>query len=367
MLNKKLFKNIDFFLLSMVLLAGTIGIIAISSAVSTFINPSQFVITQIVSLFMGLVVIAVIIKIDYEYLCGLSYAIYGLCLLLLILVLIPQIGHTELGGQRWIRIGPIGFQPTEFVKIGFIITFAKHLSLIDEDINKPKNIGFLALHAAPIIGLTLMQPDLGTTLVFVSIALMMIWFAGINYKYILAAIGGFVASLPIIWFFVLRDYQQARIITFFNPYLDPAGAGFQVLQSRIAVGSGQIFGRGYLRGSTQFGFLPERHNDFIFSVISEEFGFIGSMVVLLLLLGITLRCLYIANKAKNSLGKYIALGVSGMLMFQTIQSIGMAIGLMPVTGVPLPFISYGGSSMLANMMAVGLVLNVRYRYKVINF
>ncbi|MCL2837480.1 MAG: rod shape-determining protein RodA [Oscillospiraceae bacterium] len=367
MLNRKLFKNIDFFLLSMVLIAGTIGIIAISSAVSTFINPSQFVITQIVSLVVGLVVIAVIIKIDYEYLCGLSYAIYGLCLLLLILVLIPQIGHAQLGGQRWIRIGPIGFQPTEFVKIGFIITFAKHLSLIDEDINKPKNIGFLALHAAPIIALTLMQPDLGTTLVFVSIALMMIWFAGINYKYILAAIGGFVAALPIIWFFVLRDYQQLRIISFFNPYLDPAGAGFQVLQSRIAVGSGQIFGRGYLRGSTQFGFLPERHNDFIFSVISEEFGFIGSMVVLLLLLGITLRCLYIANKAKNSLGKYIALGVSGMLMFQTIQSIGMAIGLMPVTGVPLPFISYGGSSMLANMMAVGLVLNVRYRYKVINF
>lgn len=367
MVNRKLFKHFDWLLFSLAVITGIIGVIAVSSAVNTYANPSQFIITQTVSLIVGLVAIVIIVIFDYEHLCSLSYAIFGVCLFLLILVLIPAIGTTQLGGQRWLRIGGFGFQPTEFVKIGFIITFAKHLSLIDEDINRLKSVGFLLLHAAPIIALTLAQPDLGTALIFGVIAVVMVLFAGINWKYILAALGGILAALPIFWFFILEPFQQQRILTFFNPGADPLGAGWQVMQSQIAVGSGQIFGRGFLHGSTHLGFLPERHNDFIFSVISEEFGFVGSMVVLLLLLGITFRCIYIAHKAKNSLGTYICIGVAAMFLFQIIQNIGMGIGLMPVTGIPLPFISYGGTSILSNMIAIGLVLNVRARHKVINF
>ena len=367
MINNKLFKQFDWFLFSLALIAGIIGVIAVSSAVSTYLNPSRFIITQSVSLIIGLIAIFLIVTFDYEHLCSLSYAIFGICVLLLVLVMIPAIGTRELGGQRWLRIGGFGFQPTEFVKIGFIITFAKHLSLIEDDINNFKNIGFLMVHALPIIGLTLWQPDMGTALIFGVITFVMILFAGVNWKYVVAAVGGIVAAIPIFWFFILRDFQQRRILTFFNPHLDPLGDGWQVIQSQIAVGSGQIFGRGWLHGSSHLGFLPERHNDFIFSVISEEFGFVGSMIVLLLLLGIAVRCMYIAHKAKNSLGTYICVGVSAMFLFQTIQNIGMGIGLMPVTGIPLPFISYGGTSILANMIAIGLVLNVRARHKVINF
>ena len=367
MLQNKLFKHFDWLLFSLALIAGIIGVIAVSSAVNTYANPNQFIITQTVSLIAGIVAIVVIVIFDYEHICSLAYVIFGVCLLLLILVLIPQVGTAVPGGQRWLRIGGIGFQPTEFVKIGFILTFAKHLSMIDEDINRPKNMAFLLLHAAPIIALTLMQPDMGTALIFGVMMVVMILFAGINWKYILAAFGGVLAALPIFWFFVLNPAQQNRLLTFFNPGADPLGDGWQVMQSQIAVGSGQIFGRGFLHGSTHLGFLPERHNDFIFSVISEEFGFIGSMTVILLLLGITLRCIYIAHKAKNSLGTYICIGVAAMFLFQIIQNIGMGIGLMPVTGIPLPFISYGGTSILSNMIAIGLVLNVRARHKVINF
>jgi len=364
--NRKLFKQFDWLLFLLAVIAGVIGVIAVSSAVSTYLNPSRFIITQTVALIIGLLIIGVIFLFDYEHICSFAYVIFGLCLLMLILVSIPAIGTTELGGQRWLRIGGFGFQPSEFVKIGFIITFAKHLSMIEEDINRFKNIAFLMLHAMPLIILILMN-DLGTGLILGVMMVVMLFFAGINWKYIVAALGGILAAIPIFWFFVLEDFQRNRILTFLNPGLDPLGDGWQVMQSQIAVGSGQIFGRGWLYGSTHLGFLPERHNDFIFSVISEEFGFVGSMAVLLLLLGIAVRCLYIAHKAKNSLGTYICIGVSAMFLFQTIQNVGMGIGLMPVTGIPLPFISYGGTSILANMMAIGLVLNVRARHKVINF
>jgi len=298
-----------------------------------------------------------------------SYIIFAVCVLLLIMVLIPGIGSglEEKGGNRWITFGSFGFQPSEIVKIGFILTMAKHISLIEQDVNKPKTLAFLVLHMVIVVGLVLLQPDLGTALVFISIFITMLFFAGLNYKYILCAIGGVIAAMPVFWFFILRDYQKTRIYTFLNPESDMMNTGYQVVQSKIAVGSGQLFGKGFMKGSAQFGFLPERHTDFIFSVISEEFGFIGSVIVVALLFAIIGRCIYIARNAKNSLGTYITLGVVAMLLFQVFENVGMCIGLMPVTGITLPFISYGGSSLVTNMVALGLVFNVRYRYKVINF
>jgi len=182
-----------------------------------------------------------------------------------------------------------------------------------------------------------------------------------TYKYILPAAGLGIISLPLIYYFLLSEYQQHRILVFFNPEMDRLGSGYNVIQSKIAVGSGQFFGKGFLNGTqNQLGFLPTKHTDFIFSVISEEFGFIGAAIVIILLFIIIARCLKTAANSISPFGKYLCIGVSAMLIFHTIENIGMCIGLMPVTGIPLPFFSYGGSSLITNCIAIGLVMSVSY-------
>lgn len=359
-------KNFDFILFFLTLGAALFGIIMISSAAP---QPAKYVFVQSLSLCLGIAAIILLTIFDYEYLAKISSYLYGFSLLLLILVLIPGIGHFENGARSWFRFGKlIGIQPAEIVKILFIITFANHLSRCDDLIDRPRNVVFLLLHAGVLIGLILLQPDFGTAAVFMCITAVMLFAAKIGWKYILSGTAVVSVALPFAWFFLFEDYQKNRIINLFNPENDPAGSGYHVIQSKIAVGSGKLFGSGLYNGNSQYNdSLPERHTDFIYSVVCEELGFIGGIFVLLLLVGIIVRCIIIGLNARNNLGMYICFGVSAMLAFHTFENVGMCIGIMPVTGIPLPFFSYGGSSLLTNMTAVGLVLNIRYRSKVINF
>lgn len=363
---KDVFKNIDYPLIALTLAIAIFGIVMISSAGGS--NAARYVTVQSAALVIGLIGVIVISILDYDYLARLSKYIYVICIALLILVLIPGVGSEQNGARSWFNFGPISFQPAEVVKIGFVITFSKHLSMVESEINKPKNVLKLLAHVGILCILMLLQPDFGTVMVFVMMAVCMLFMAKISWKYIAAGFGVLAAFAPFAWFFLLADYQKDRIITLFNPENDPTGAGYHVIQSKIAIGSGKVFGSGLYNGASQYNnLLPERHTDFIYSVVCEELGMIGGIAVIVLLSAIIIRCLFIGLHARNSEGMYICSGVAAMLLVQSFENIGMCLGVFPVTGITLPFISYGGSSLVTNMLAIGLVLNVRYRYKKINF
>lgn len=356
-------RNLDIPLVILTLLTAIYGIIMISSA-----GGSRFVIIQSAAFLLGIGGVVALMILDYQYLAQISNYLYIGAVGLLVLVLIPGIGTLQNGARSWFDLGFMNLQPAELAKIVFIVTFARHLSECEEDVNRPKTLLRLLAHLGILCVLILIQPDFGTATVFVCIALVMLFVAGISWKYIVGGVAALAAAFPLMWFFVLQDYQKNRIITLFNPELDPSGAGYHVIQSKIAVGSGQIFGTGLYKGSSQINnLLPERHTDFIFSAICEELGMVGALVAIVLLTLIILRCIYIGINARNRLGTYICTGVAAMLIFQVFENIGMCLGIFPVTGITLPFFSYGGSSMLTTMLAMGLVLNVRWRCRLINF
>lgn len=338
------------------------GILAVYTATRS-LNTYSNVIIQSASFGLGLAAMAVLTLFDYEQYEFLVKYIYAASVLLLVLVLIIGKAGTW-GAKSWIRIGPVGVQPTEIAKVAFIITFSYHLTVVKDRINKLRTLLGLLLHLGVIVGLIMLQPDLGSVLVFVFMFLVMLFVAGISYKYVFAVLGAGAVFAPLAYFFLLSPFQQRRIQVFFNPDLDRLNSGYNVIQSKIAVGSGQFFGKGLLHGTqNQMGFLPTKYTDFIFSVIAEELGFIGAMAVLALLFAIIFRCIKAAKNANTLFGQYICTGVAAMLIFHTFENAGMCIGLMPVTGIPLPFISYGGTSLLTNMIAIALVLSVTLRSK----
>lgn len=350
-------KKTDWLLVSLVFILSVFGIVMIYSATRTLKTNSN-VIIQSASFVLGSVLMLVLSRFDYEQLKHMSKYIYIFAVLILVAVLLFGISGTW-GARSWIRFGAIGIQPSEIAKVCFIITFSYHLSKVEESINKIPVIFGLLLHVGLLTGLILLQPDLGSVLVFIFMFAAMLFTAKISWKYIAAALTAGVVSVPLIYKFILSEYQQKRIQVFLNPDLDPLNRGYNVIQSKIAVGSGQFWGKGYLRGTqNQFGFLPTKYTDFIFSVISEELGFIGAIFVTVMLFAVILRCFQTARKADNTFGRYICVGTASMLLFHTFENIGMCIGLMPVTGIPLPFISYGGTAMLTNLIAIGLVLSV---------
>ena len=349
--------NFDKILFLLVIVTGIVGLFAIYSATRSMNTNSQIAV-QAGAFLIGIPLMLFLSKINYQTFGYTAMPIYIVCIILLISVLI--FGSTgNWGARSWIRFGPIGIQPSEICKVGFAITFAKHLSTIKDRINTLGNFVMLLLHLFILIGLIMLEPDAGSAMVFCFMAALMMFVAGLSYKYIIPTGLISFASLPIMYFFFLSDYQKHRIQVFLNPEMDRLGSGYNVIQSKIAVGSGGLFGKGYLKGTqNQLGFLPTKHTDFIFSVISEELGFIGALVVVLLIFLIILRCIKIAREADDLFGKYICVGIAAMLIFHTFENIGMCIGLMPVTGIPLPFISYGGTSLLTNMIAMGIVLSV---------
>lgn len=364
--DRKLVKNIDVGIVISTVLLIIYGFFAISSA--THITSGGSIGTlkiQIVAFILGIIGILVILLIDYKSFGDNYVLIYGINIFLLVLVLV--IGFTTKGTKGWIDLGPVNMQPSEIVKLGYILTFAKYLEKKKDNLGKLLGVIPALMHLGIIVGLILLQPDFGTALVFIFISMFMLFAAGINLKIVAGAFGAFLVSLPVMWK-LLKPYQKDRILVFFNPELDPMGAGYHVIQSETAIGSGKFMGKGLFQGTqNNLGFIPERHTDFIFSVIGEELGLIGALVLLLLFAWLLLRCLHIARVSKDDYGMLICVGVMSMFLFHVLENIGMTIGLMPVTGIPLPFISYGGSSLLTNMAAVGLVLNVGMRRQVIRF
>ncbi len=307
-----------------------------------------------------------VIFFSYKYFEKLRFLILGVGIGLLVLVL--AIGKLTNGTQGWIVLGPITVQPSEIAKICFIITLSIHISKKYDSINDKKTLLGLLVHLSLYVVPVILQPDFGTAMVFVVIFVFELLFAGIRKKYILG-VGGICAVIaPVIWLF-LKEYQQNRIISLFFPENDPTGSGYHVLQSELAIGSGMIWGRGYMQGpQTQNGYLPEKQTDFIYSVIGEEFGLIGALFVAALLLVIVYRCFDNARSCSHdTFGEMICIGVGSMLFFHVLENIGMCLGFMPITGIPLPFISYGGSNLVTCFIAVGLVQNVRMRRRATKF
>lgn len=355
-------RDFDWVLFGITVFLSIFGIIVIYSATRT-LNSITNVIVQSAAMGLGIGVMITICMFDYEQFKNLIKPIYIFSVLILILVLVFGVTG-DWGARSWIRFGSIGIQPAELAKICFIITFSYHLDKVRDEINKPLVIFGLLLHIGVLIGLILMQPDMGSALVFIFMFLCLMFTAKLSYKYIIPVMAAGIVSLPFVYKYGLSEYQQKRIQVFLNPDLDPLNRGYNVIQSKIAVGSGQLWGKGYLEGTqNQMGYLPTKYTDFIFSVISEEFGFIGSMLVVVLLFALIWRCFTIARRADNAYGRYICVGVGAMFLFHVFENVGMCIGLMPVTGIPLPFISYGGTSLVTNMAAIGLVMSVAYHNK----
>ncbi|MEW9121330.1 MAG: rod shape-determining protein RodA [Thermotaleaceae bacterium] len=362
----RLLRKIDFGLIAIVILICILGVVIIGSATQS-LESSRYIRTQIVSILMGFAAIIVIMCIDYNTLAKLYIPIYVFCNGLLMAVLIFGAGKDSWGANRWIRIGGHQFQPSDFVKIGIIICLAKIAADKKETIDQlPTLLKVVGFVSVPML-LILVQPDLGTTLTFAAFTFGILFVAGIRYKHILITGLVGILSMPFAWL-SLKDYQKTRILVFLNPEMDPMGKGYHVLQSKLTIGSGRLFGRGLFKGvQNQLGFLPEKHTDFIFSVLSEELGFLGAGILLVLYMLLLVKCINIARKAKDDFGTYLVTGVTFMLAFHIFANIAMTIGLMPVTGKPLPFVSYGGTFMLSNMIALGLVLNVNMRRDKINF
>lgn len=362
---KSFWKRFDFVLFFTVILLNIYGFIMIGNATGE--HYMDYIRVQAISFGLGLIILFILTFINYDIFGKLYLVIYVVSCLMLISVFFFGTGQDEWGASRWIRIGSIGFQPAEFVKIGLILSVAKYIDKNKEKINELFTLIKILVFAFIPIVLVYKQPDLGSSLILIASLISMLFIAGIDFKYIaFSAIAGII-SLPVAWI-ALKPYQKDRIYTFLNPELDPTGKGYQVIQSRIAIGSGQIFGRGLnFEGQSRLGFIPEQHTDFIFAVIGEKLGLIGGLVLLVLFFILLSRLIKISRNAKDLFGSLIAIGITGMFAFHIVQNIGMTISIMPVTGKPLPFISYGGTFLMANMISIGLALGVAMKKDKLNF
>ena len=311
---------------------------------------------------LGLCVLLCILFFDYHTFTRWAYLLYALIIVLLIVVLFS--GQVVYGAKRWLVFGPFRLQPSELARLAVILVLARYFGSRAEE----TPIGFLELipafflTIAPVL-LIVRQPDLGTGLTVLLIAGAMVLAVGVKRRVILTIGSVAIACAPLGWFF-LKEYQRRRILTLFNPDADPLGAGYQSMQSIIAVGSGEFWGKGLLQGTqSRLHFLPEKHTDFIFSVLSEELGFIGSVTVLALFFIFILRCLSAALNAADKEGALLAVGIATAFFLYIIFNIGMTLGLMPIVGIPLPLVSYGGSASISSFIAIGIVLNVGMRRK----
>lgn len=368
MLHDRLVRKMDFMLIVIVIAIILISLIIIGSA--THINtPSEerywYVQRQGLFALVNFILVFFMLNFDYKILQRYSMHLYVFNLVMLLAVMF--VGQTALGAQRWIQLGPISLQPSEFSKIIMIISLAAMLDGRTGKLNTFKDLLPVAMFVGLPFLLVLKQPDLGTSLVFMAILLGMIFVSGVNMRLLTIIFGAGLAFLPVFWHF-LKDYQKMRIMVFMDPNVDPLGSGYHIIQSKIAIGSGMLFGKGLFGGTqSQLNFLPENHTDFIFAVVGEELGFVGSALLLLLYLGLLYRGVKIANEARDNFGTLLAVGITSMLAFHVLVNIGMTIGIMPVTGIPLPLMSYGVSSLTTNIFAIGILLNIYIRRQKILF
>jgi len=404
-----IYKKFDIILLVSFLGLLALGLVGLYSSSNTAMEQgvaTNYFVKQLIWVIVGIFFLIGLYFIPLKWIIDSAYTLYGLNILLLVIVIF--FGKSGQGAVRWLQIGPIFVQPSEFAKLATILAVSRFISREDVDVNTLKDFLVTALFFVIPFILIIRQPDLGTSMVFVAIALPMMNWAGLKFGNLVLILMPFLmvfASFQFYTFLILmavlvfyllyskrskfvvmfnflvnifmglitpvlwnnlKPYQRNRIKIFVNPEADPQGAGYQIIQSKVAVGSGGVFGKGFMEGSqTQLRFLPEQHTDFIFAVIGEEFGFTGVLLGLLLYVTLFIRGIQIASLVKNRFSSIASIGIVTVLAFHVVINISMTVGLLPVTGLPLPFISYGGSSLLTNFIMIGILLNFyknRYEY-----
>ena len=364
-IDRRLIKNFDWITVSVVILISIIGILTIYSATRPISEEvhAGFYLKQITWLILGLVALVFFVSFDYIWLNRFSLLFYIAGIILLIIVFI--FGRIGMGAQRWLNLGFVSFQPSEFFKLIYIIMLAQYLSNVKSPINTISLLrAFFMITFFPFV-LLIEQPDLGTALIILTIFGSLILAKGLYKKVAILFVIIALISLPFlgnIFWGGLKDYQKNRIVAFIEPEIDPTGIGYHLNQSKITAGSGNFFGKGYLEGTQgPFRFLPEKHTDFIFAVFAEEWGFLGSTLLLILYFILILRGLDTAKKARDDFGRLLALGITFMFLIYSFFNMGMTLGLMPVVGIPLPFMSYGGTALFSNLIAIGILINIRTR------
>jgi rod shape determining protein RodA len=361
MIDRRLILNFDWTLLITVLFISVMGVLNLYS--STYPHAGSgtpLFAKQIYWMVAGCGLAVFTLLFDYRTFIRYAYPFYIFCLFLLLLVMI--FGRTTSGSQRWLQLGFFSFQPSELAKIALILALTRYFTENENTLGygfRDLLVPFLIL-AIPL-ALIFKQPDLGTTGLLVLISFSMLAFMGFRLQTWLTLGGACAAAIPIFWHF-LKDYQRTRLLTFINPDLDPLKTGYHITQSKIAVGSGTIWGKGWLKGTqSQLHFLPEQHTDFVFSVWAEEWGFVGAFLLLFLFLLLISRGLKIANTSKDRSGAVLAIGISSMLFWQIFINVGMVVGIVPVVGVPLPLFSYGGTSVITTFLGIALLMNISMR------
>ena len=375
---KKKFKNLNITIPVIMLLLIVIGLVVLASAVEVNkpeLGGMALMRRQLFAILLGIVLIISLQFIDYRVFKHHYRLIFLVTVLLLVYILFAA--EQISGARRWINLAGFRFQPSELAKIFFVFVMGAVLENREDELKTWKGFMKPFFYLAIPFVLIVLQNDLGTAMVLIAIFLVMMYIAGANRKYLLFLIGGGVLLVGIVLFLhiffdipvpFLHDYQLDRLLIFLNPESDPGGRGYNIIQSLIAVGSGGLLGKGWFAGTqNQLNFLPEKHTDFIFSVFSEEFGFLGVIVLLSLYFLLLWQFVNVALQAKDRFGKLIISGIIAMLFFHVFENAGMAMGLMPITGIPLPFISYGGSSMVAFLVGTGIVLNVNLKKRKLSF
>ncbi len=359
MVDRRVFAHFDYLLFFVTVLLIAAGLATLYSATFTkggLIYKKELYLLIVCSFFFAIAVL-----VNYALLERFAYTIFGLSILTLVLALL--MGKTIGGAQRWLSFGGVSFQPSEVTKLALIIVLSKYFSEVPVP---PKGLGFkeligpVILLAVPFV-LIVKQPDLGTALSLFLVFSSMVLMARVRLRVLVWTLIGFIPLIPIAWG-SLKSYQKARVLSFLDPGGDPMGSGYHVLQSKIAIGSGGIWGKGFMQGTQgKLMFLPEHHTDFIFSVLAEEWGLVGSVTVIVLLFALILRGLNTAANTKDRFAFHLAFGIASMFFWHVVINLGMVTGLLPVVGIPLPFLSYGGSFLLTSLVSVGILINIRMR------
>ena len=354
--------KLEITLLISITLISIFGLVMIYSASNIWASykyndPFKYVRHQFIFFIVGYTLMLVISKINYQkYLKKSNILLFG-CIILLILVAIPGIGMVRNGSRSWFGIGSFGIQPSEFTKLALIIFTSKYL------VKNEKNMKFILKGVLPILGVTLfifglimLQPDFGTGVIIVMSIIGLLFIGGVNLKLFVGM--GVIGIVGITGLILVAPYRMSRILSYLNPWSDPLGSGFQIIQSLYAIGPGGLFGLGFGNSIQKHFYLPEPQTDFIFAIISEEFGFLGIVIVSILFLLIIINGFKISQKCNDLFGKYLSFGITFQLTFQTLLNLMVVVGLIPVTGVTLPFLSYGGSSLLITLCSMGILLNI---------
>ena len=348
-------RKLDYIVLFCIVALTCVSLLTLAGAANDY--GVRYFYVQMIAACLGLVAMTIISTIDYEEVAdkfSIPLFVISVCLLALTLIF----GSDNNGNKSWLEFEwlPFSIQPSEFVKIIYIITFSKHLHMLKEKINHPLSLLKLGAHAGAIIGLVLLQGDLGTALVFMFMTMAMLLCAGLSFWYFLGASALIVAASPFLWS-ILKPYQQNRIIAGFWPETDPQGAGMQALLSKNAIAAGGFWGTGF-SGGTEYPKVPYAHTDFIFAITSEKFGFFGATLVIVLLCVLVIRALILAHKMQGSYASYMCIGVAAVIIAQSAENIGMCLAKLPVVGITLPFMRYGGSSMLASYCLIGIIQSI---------